>query len=71
MRSRYSLEGGLRVGGVGIPVPGADGASSPAIPSKRAGMEVVGRRCVDLPNDVTAADRCGGGDASSGTIFFA
>ena len=37
MRSRYSLEGGLRVGGVGIPVPGADGASSPAIPSTRPG----------------------------------
>ena len=39
MRSRYSLEGGLRVGGVGIPVSGADGASSPAIPGKRAVMD--------------------------------
>ena len=71
MRSRYSLEGGLRVGGVGIPVSGADGASSPAIPGKRAGNGSVGRRCVDLPNDVTAADRCGGDDASAGASFIA
>ena len=64
MRSRYSLEGGLRVGGVGIPVSGADGASSPAIPGQRAGngsedRSEDGEFRLTL-NDVTAADHCGG-----------